>query len=111
MTDQSLRHLFVLLCFVIVGMTACNGSGNEKDADRAAILAHPPYSPLTDSLGQHPDAGQAGLYFRRAELLSHNDQHELAAEDYGRSWDLRPDELTGKQIAFLLPITAPVGKH
>ena len=110
MTDQSLRNLFVLLCFVITGMIACNGSGNGKGEDRAAILTRPPYSLLTDSLGRHPGADQAGLYFRRAELLSHNDQHELAASDYNRSWELRPDEMTGARYAATLTIIGQTGK-
>jgi tetratricopeptide (TPR) repeat protein len=91
-------------------MTACNGSGNGKDADRAAILTRPPYSSLTDSLQKHLGADQAGLYFRRAELLSHNNQHELAASDYNRSWDLRPDEMTGTRYAATLTIIGQMGK-
>jgi tetratricopeptide (TPR) repeat protein len=110
MTDQSLRNLFVLLSCVMVGMTACNGSGNTKDADRAAILTQRPYSLLTDSLQHHPGADQAGLYFRRAELLSRNDQHELAAADYSRSWDLKPDEMTGARYASTLTVIGQVGK-
>ncbi len=109
MTNQSLRNLFVLHCFVIIGITACNGSGKGKDADRTAILTHPPYSLLTDSLQQQPGADRAGLYFRRAELLSHHDQHELAAADYSRSWELRPDELTGARYAATLTIIGRTG--
>ena len=110
MTDQSLRNLPVLLCCVVVGMTACNGSGNRKDADRAAILTRPPYSSLTDSIQDHLGADQASLYFRRAELLSHNDQHELAAADYGRCWDLRPDEATGVRYAATLTVLGQISK-
>src|SRR5580658_2232142 len=110
MTDQSLRNLLVLFCCILIGLTACNGSGNGKDADRAAILARPPYSSLTDSLQKHLGADEAGLYFRRAELLSHNDQHELAAEDYSKSWNLRPDEMTGARYASTLTIIGQIGK-
>jgi tetratricopeptide (TPR) repeat protein len=91
-------------------MTACNGSGDGKDADRTAILTHPPYSTLTDSIQNHLGADQAGLYFKRAELLSRNNQHELAAADYGRSWDLRPDEGTGARYAATLTIIGQLGK-
>jgi tetratricopeptide (TPR) repeat protein len=91
-------------------VTACNGSGNGKSTDRAAILAYPPYSPLTDSIKQHLGADQAGLFFRRAELLSHNDQHELAAADYNRSWELRPDESTAARYASTLTIIGQTGK-
>jgi tetratricopeptide (TPR) repeat protein len=91
-------------------MTACNGSGDGKDADRTAILTHPPYSTLTDSIQNHLGADQAGLYFKRAELLSRNNQHELAAADYGRSWELRPDEGTGARYAATLTIIGQLGK-
>ena len=82
----------------------------EKDADRTAILTHPPYSTLTDSIQNHLGADQAGLYFKRAELLSHNNQHELAATDYGRSWDLRPDEGTAARYAATLTIIGQLGR-
>jgi len=110
MTDQSLRNLLILFCCAIAGLTACNGSGNGSDVDRAAILTLPPYSFLTDSIQHHLSTDQAGLYFRRAELLSHNDQHELAAADYSRSWDLRPDEMTAARYASTLTILGRTGK-
>ncbi len=91
-------------------MTACNGSSDGKDADRTAILTHPPYSTLTDSIQNHLGADQAGLYFKRAELLSRNNQHELAATDYGRSWDIRPDEGTAARYAATLTIIGQLGK-
>jgi tetratricopeptide (TPR) repeat protein len=105
-----LRNPLVWLCFLVAGMTACNGSGDGKDADRTAILTHPPYSTLTDSIQNHLGADQAGLYFKRAELLSRNNQHELAAADYGRSWELRPDEGTGARYAATLTIIGQLGK-
>jgi tetratricopeptide (TPR) repeat protein len=110
MTDQSLRSLLIGICCAAFGIIACNDRGNGRDAERAAILTHPPYVPLTDSLNKNLGPDKAGLYFRRAELLSHNDQHELAAEDYSRSWELRPDETTGARYASTLTITGQSGK-
>jgi tetratricopeptide (TPR) repeat protein len=110
MTNQSLRNLFVFLFAAGFGMIACNGSGNGHNGDRAEILTHPPYAQLTDSLERNNGADRAGLYFRRAELLSHNDQHELAAADYSRSWELRPEETTGARYASTLTIVGQVGK-
>lgn len=110
MTDQSLRNLLVLLCCTAIGMIACNGSGHGRDADRAAILSHPPYALLTDSIRQHPGTDEAGLYFRRAELLSRNNQHELAAGDYSRSWDIQPDAATGARYAATLTVLGQTGK-
>ncbi len=82
---------------------SCNNQGRKED-DQAAVLHRPPFAPLTDSLLQAKNAGAAGLYFRRAELLSRNNFHELAAEDYRRSWDLSPEELTGFRYASTLSI-------
>src|SRR5579872_5365901 len=79
-----------MLLFALLLTTGCNSSGNEKEADQAAILHHIPYAPLTDSLRNAKDIEAAGLYFRRGELLSHNNLHELAANDYRKSWQLRP---------------------
>jgi tetratricopeptide (TPR) repeat protein len=107
MTDQSLRSRFISLCFAILGIVACNG--NRKDSERAAILTQPPYAGLTDSIRNRLGSDQAGLYFRRAELLSHNDQHELAATDYKQSWDLKPDEMTGARYASTLTIIGQSG--
>lgn len=90
-------------------MIACNNSNGGRDTDRAAILRHPPYESLTDSLDKNGSADKAGLYFRRAELLSHNDQHELAAADYGRAWEMKPDELTGGRYASTLTIIGQTG--
>jgi tetratricopeptide (TPR) repeat protein len=100
----------VLLCYAGLLAMGCNGHGNKQDEERAAILSRPPFATLTDSLLQHKSNDEAGLYFRRAELLSRNDLHELAAEDYRRSWDLRPDEMTGFRYASMLTILGQPGK-
>lgn len=110
MTDQSLRNLLVLLCWAGLGLAACNSHADRQAEQRAAILTRPPFAPLTDSLNKHEGADRAGLFFRRAELLSRNDQHELAAEDFSESWNLRPDELTGMRYASTLTITGQIGK-
>jgi tetratricopeptide (TPR) repeat protein len=94
--------------FLLVGVTGflavgCNSPGNDKDG-QAAILHHPPFAALTDSLASARGDLQAGLYFRRAELLSRNNLHELAAEDYRQSWQLKPDEATGFRYASTLSI-------
>ena len=108
MTDQLIRSFWILF-ITGIGLTACNGSGGGN-AGGSAILTHPPYAALTDSLEKDNTADRAGLYFRRAELLSHNDQHELAAADYSKSWDLKPDEMTGMRYASTLTIIGQLGK-
>ena len=101
--NNSLRTLFLALCSTGLLCAGCQNqdSGNN---DRTAILQHPPYAALTDSIDHEKGPAAAGLYFRRAELLSRNDKHELAADDYGRSWELNPDEATGFRYASTLSI-------
>jgi tetratricopeptide (TPR) repeat protein len=91
-------------------MMGCTNPGNKQEEARQAILHRPPFAPLTDSLLQHKSTDEAGLYFRRAELLSHNDQHELAAGDYSKSWDLQPAEMTGFRYASTLTIIGQTAK-
>jgi tetratricopeptide (TPR) repeat protein len=92
-----------LLVFVAFWTTACNNHDGKKD-EATTVLHRAPYAPLTDSLGNAKEEEAAGLYFRRAELLSHNNLHELAAEDYRHSWQLHPDEMTGFRYATTLSI-------
>lgn len=110
MTKQMLRTSLVLLCWASLGVTACNGNRDRQDKERAAILTRQPFAPLTDSLDHHEGNDRAGLFFRRAELLSQNDQHELAAEDYSDSWGLKPDQTTGLHYASSLAVTGQLGK-
>jgi tetratricopeptide (TPR) repeat protein len=83
--------------------TGCNNH-SEKQDKQTAILHHAPYLPITDSLDRAKGDEAAGLYYRRAELLSHNNLHELAVDDYRHAWDLRPDEMTGFRFATTLSI-------
>ena len=104
-----LRTLLPLVC--AAGLLAgCHNEGDKKEEERAAVLHRPPFAALTDSLRSATDRDAAGLYFRRAELLSRANLHELAAADYHRSWDINPDELTGYRYASTLSITGQTEK-
>ena len=96
----------------MTGIQGChnNNHDDKKAQEVSAVLHRPPFGPLTDSLDQHQGDDVAGLYFRRAELLSRNDLHELAADDYQKSWGLRPDEVTGLRYASTLTIIGHTGK-
>jgi tetratricopeptide (TPR) repeat protein len=84
--------------------TACSGhEENAKEGD-AAILKKPPFAALTDSVQAAGTADKAGLYFRRGDLLSRNNLHELAAADYQKAWELHPDQTTGLRYASTLSI-------
>ena len=98
------RTLLLVVCAAGLLSTACNGPANKKEDLQAAVLHRPPFASLTDSLAQARGAETAGLYLRRAELLSRNNFHELAAEDYKKSWELSPEEFTGFRYASTLSI-------
>lgn len=76
----------------------------DKKTEEAAVLKQAPFAPLTDSIRQAKPEEAAGLYARRAEILSRNNLHELAAEDYQKSWTLHPEEATGLRYASTLSI-------
>jgi tetratricopeptide (TPR) repeat protein len=98
-----LRTLF-LLAGTAVFFAACHNDGDKKASEQAAVLHRPPFAALTDSLRSVNKKDAAGLYFRRAELLTKANLHELAAADYHRSWEINPDELTGYRYASTLSI-------
>jgi len=98
------KTLVLTLTVALAGccITACNNQDDKKN-DATAALHRLPYAPLTDSLDK-AKGDAAGLYYRRAELLAHNNLHELAAVDFRHSWELRPDETTGFRYAATLGI-------
>jgi tetratricopeptide (TPR) repeat protein len=95
-------YLLWLLGIVFTAMSCKDHA--DKRTDEAAILKQVPFAPLTDSIRQAKPEEQAGLYARRAELLSRNNLHELAAEDYQKSWTLQPSEATGLRYGSTLSI-------
>jgi tetratricopeptide (TPR) repeat protein len=101
--NRPLRILYLVIVAAGFLTLGCNSPGNDKE-DQAAILHHPPFAALTDSLSSAKGDLAAGLYFRRGELLSRNNLHELAADDYRKSWQLKPDQATGLRYASTLSI-------
>jgi tetratricopeptide (TPR) repeat protein len=95
-----------LSLLLIVGLmaAACNGNDSNAKEGEATVLKRPPYAGITDSIHQSGKDDKAGLYYRRAELLSRNNLHELAAADFLKAWQLHPDEPTGLRYAATLNI-------
>lgn len=100
-----------LLSLIYIGflVLSCKDPAAKKE-DETAVLKQAPFAPLTDSIRQSKPADNAGLYFRRAELLSRNNLHELAAADYQQSWALHPEEATGLRYAATLAILGETGE-
>lgn len=83
-------------------MAACHNSADRKEEDTESILESSPFAAVSDSIRHFPQ--DASLYFRRAELLSKNNIHEIALADYKKSWELKPEEITGLHFASNLSI-------
>lgn len=101
---QASRRCLYLLLGICLYAGACKDHKEDKKDEAADVLRQPPYAALTDSLDQLKATDPAGLHFRRGELLSHNNLHELAVADYRAAWNLHPDEATGLRYATTLSI-------
>lgn len=86
--------LLYILCPVVVIMSGCS---NEAPNGFSEMLQQPQYKSITDSIEKSPN--NASLYLRRAELLTQNNQHDVAYYDYKKSWELQPGESTALQFA------------
>ncbi len=65
--------------------------GNEEPVSPyAELLENPPYSGISDSIGNDPDNSE--LYFRRAVLLNNNQQSLPALADFNKAWSLDKQE-------------------
>lgn len=95
-------------CCIIFFTMACN-SIDKKNAGTDAIFSRPPFASVTDSINKFPENAQ--LYFERAQLLSQNNLHEIATDDYKKSWELKPDESTAIQYASSLSISGKLNEE
>ncbi|TCJ12470.1 tetratricopeptide repeat protein [Flaviaesturariibacter flavus] len=86
---RRLLSFFVLALFV-----ACNNTESDP------MLSKPPYSALTDSIGQAPR--NADLWYRRGQLLFQNDEFDRARADLRQAWRLAPREDIGLSLATAL---------
>jgi pentatricopeptide repeat protein len=84
-------------------MVFISGCHNHQSGDKNDVLKIAPFAALTDSIAQF--SKDAALYLKRAELLTQNNLHELASDDFKKSWELEPTEKTALQYASNLSIT------
>ena len=92
------------ICWIIPSLfffIRCHDTEKKVD-ENSAIMGSPAFATLTDSIKRFPS--DATLYFRRAEKLSTNNLSDLANLDYQKSWQLKPDALTGMHYATNLGI-------
>lgn len=82
--------LFYVLCLPALLVCGCNMSGSKSANGFDETLQQPPFKSISDSIEKNPS--DAGLLLRRAELLTQNNQHDIAYYDYKKSWQLQPSE-------------------
>src|SRR5215831_932475 len=78
------RKIFSLGSILILILVSCNNKGTTN------VLEEPPFASITDSIKKFPT--NPDLLIRRGELLSQNNQHELAYLDYRKAWDMNKTE-------------------
>jgi len=88
---------------LLFAMAGCGLMGDKTVNGFNEVLYKPPFKALSDSIDQFPN--NAELLLRRAELLSQNNQQDIAYYDYKKSWELQASEQTAILYASNLFIT------
>jgi tetratricopeptide (TPR) repeat protein len=83
------RIFFSCLCLLDLMLYSCNPGGKSANGFDET-LQQPPFKSISDSIEKNPS--DAGLLLRRAELLTQNNQHDIAYYDYKKSWESEPSE-------------------
>jgi tetratricopeptide (TPR) repeat protein len=82
---------------VMIIIVSCGQRDDESKKTRASILESPRIAGITDSIKRFPDNPE--LYVRRALMLSHMNQHELATPDYEKAWEMTGDQNVALDLA------------
>ncbi len=86
-----MKHFyFFIVCFWWAALGSCGLVGDKSANGFDEILQQAPYKSISDSIAGMP--ANAALLLRRAELLTQNNQHDIAYYDYKKSWELSPSE-------------------
>jgi tetratricopeptide (TPR) repeat protein len=104
-----MKRWFSLLSLLLAGLLcwlcSCK-SGTDGKESAEKVLSAPPYAGLTDSIKQFPQ--NQDLYMQRAVLLSQNNRHELAMDDYKKAWELKPEQHIAMQyVSNLMLVNRP----
>jgi tetratricopeptide (TPR) repeat protein len=104
-----MKRWFSLWCLLLAGLLgwlcSCKSGADGKESAEKVLNA-PPYAGLTDSIKQFPQ--NQDLYMQRAVLLSQNNRHELAMDDYKKAWELKPEQHIAMQyVSNLMLVNRP----
>lgn len=93
---MSMRLIFLYFS-LLAGLSRCSNS-TEKEQQSGIdtdLFNRPPFAAISDSIAADPK--NAGLYLRRAELLTANTQYSMAAADLETAWKISPSENLGER--------------
>jgi tetratricopeptide (TPR) repeat protein len=82
---------------VMMMILSCGQRDEEGKKIHSTILESPRLAGITDSIKRFP--GNPELYLRRALMLSHLNQHEMATADYEKAWQMTGDEYVALDLA------------
>ncbi len=92
-----------LLVLALGLATGCSLLGDKSANGFDEVLHNPPFKGITDSIEKAPN--DAALLLKRAELLSQNNQDDIAYYDYKKSYQLQPSESSAVLYASNLFLT------
>ena len=99
-----MKHFyFFMACLYWVTLVSCGLVGDKSANGFDEILQQPPYKSISDSISRVP--ADAGLLLHRAELLTQNNQHDVAYYDYKKSWEINPSESSALLLTSNLFLT------
>ena len=99
-----MKHFPVfIICLLSSAWVGCGLMGDKSANGFDEILQQAPYKSISDSIAKTP--ADAGLLVRRAELLTQNNQHDIAYYDYKKSWEMAPAETTALLLTSNLFLT------
>lgn len=99
-----MKHFYFFMAGLYwVALVSCGLVGDKSANGFDEILQQPPYKSISDSIARLP--ADAGLLLRRAELLTQNNQHDVAYYDYKKSWEINPSESSALLLTSNLFLT------
>jgi tetratricopeptide (TPR) repeat protein len=101
-----LKYPFGFIIIFLVAAGSCKNKDSNAGYPVSVVEANPAYKSLNDSIHDFP--GDASLYLRRATRLTQENQHELAYDDFHKSWSLKPTLQNALPFAANLEI---LGRH
>ncbi len=96
-----MKRFLIYICMPLIFFCSCDNGKAVNGFDE--ILQQLPYKPVSDSIEKNP--ADAVLYLHRAEMLTQNNQHDVAYYDYKKSWELSQSENTAMLFTSNLFLT------